>query len=163
MIGCQEGVGCPSGYAGMIFYRTTFISRFCATSTVVSSRTALPAPGARRNLYQEGLATTVTDIANGGVSGVSGGLRPNTEDSLASYRRRRFAAPTRPPRNPIPDQAGGPPGARPRRETAARGRCRNGRAGGGPPTATRRIRRNAAAKGREQCVEVMRALEVGRR
>ena len=54
MSGCQEGVGCPSGFAGMFFCRTTFISRFCATSTVVSSRTALPAPSARRTFCQEG-------------------------------------------------------------------------------------------------------------
>ena len=38
----------------MFFCRTTFISRFCATSTVVSSRTALPAPSARRTFCQEG-------------------------------------------------------------------------------------------------------------
>ena len=45
---------------------------------------------------------------------------------------------------------GGPPGTRTRRETAARGRCRDGRVDGGRLTTTRRIRRDAAAKGREQ-------------
>ena len=45
---------------------------------------------------------------------------------------------------------GGPPGIRPRRETAASRRCRKGRAGGGRLTTTRRIRRDAAPAGREQ-------------
>jgi hypothetical protein len=39
---------------------------------------------------------------------------------------------------------GEPCWTRPRRETAARGRCRKGRAGGGRLTTTRRIRRDAA-------------------